>query len=102
MAIDAQEARPVPGDDGAPLERGRDGHEKPAICDTWAATMRHPSGRRTQLWVCRPIAVPPTRTYSVQAVPKSSPKLVIEVRVSTRCGAPPGRERRKAAISSMP
>ena len=58
---------------------------------TWAATTRQPSGKRTQLWVCRPILSVPARRNSVLAVAKSRPKVVITVCCSER--ARPAGER---------
>ena len=41
--------------------------------ETWAATMRQPSGVRIQVWLCRPVLLPPWRRNSQLAVPKSRP-----------------------------
>ena len=41
--------------------------------ETWAATMRQPSGVRSQVWLCRPVLLEPWRRNSQLAVPKSWP-----------------------------
>jgi len=41
--------------------------------ETWAATMRQPSGVRIQVWLCRPRRGSPWRRNSQLAVPKSRP-----------------------------
>ena len=40
---------------------------------TWAHTTRHPSGVRIQVWLWRPVFVPPSRRNSMLAVAKSRP-----------------------------
>src|SRR3546814_17338274 len=59
-----------------------------AIC---ALTTRQPSGKRTQLCVCRPGAGAQTRWNSALAVAKSVPKLVMTVFSRLRGGDPPTR-----------
>ena len=61
---------------------------------TCAATMRHPSGKRTQVWLWRPMRSLPARRNSMFAVAKSVPNVVITILVSVR--ASPGRRTRRA------
>ncbi|MEA3179451.1 MAG: hypothetical protein QOI59_2974 [Gammaproteobacteria bacterium] len=43
------------------LRPRRSGYQQPAISETCAATILHPSARRTQLWLWRPIVTAPIR-----------------------------------------
>jgi hypothetical protein len=57
---------------------------------------------RTQVWLWRPVRVPPSRKNSVMAVAWSRPNVVMTVRRNVRARPAEGRAWRKARISSMP
>src|SRR5215470_12555080 len=70
--------------------------------ETWALTTRHPSGMRTQVWLCRPRGPDSVRWNSVFAVARSRPKVVITVRMMARVMSVRERASREAWIASNP
>lgn len=66
------------------LEESRRDHFCAGSMETWAATMRQPSGKRTQTWLCRPRTVRPStvRSNSRVMLPKSHPKVTMSSRLS--------------------